>query len=238
MDILTVVVVFAAAFVAIISQLLTGFGFALVLIPLLMLVIEPTQAVTVSIILGLVLNSTVAYRERAHIRRAQAGQLIASSVFGLPLGLGVLYLVSAPVLRIIIIAVVALALIIVALKVAIRATRFTTLACGLLSGTLLPSTGVSGPPLVVLMRAQNYTVRQYRATLAAVFTVQCLAGLLLLLADGRLQQAVFLYAGMGALMLPLGYFVGERLFRHIDAARLTRGIILMLLLCMVFVVLR
>jgi len=81
-------------------------------------------------------------------------------------------------------------------------------------------------------------VRQYRATLAAVFTVQCLAGLLLLLADGRLQLAVFLYAGMGALMLPLGYFVGERLFRYIDAARLTRGIILMLLLCMVFVVLR
>src|SRR5690625_550455 len=237
MDILTVVVVFAAAFVAIISQLLTGFGFALVLIPLLMLVIEPTQAVTVSIILGLVLNSTVAYRECEHIRRAQAGQLIASSVFGLPLGLGVLYLVSAPALRIII-AVVALALIIVALKVAIRATRFTTLACGLLSGTLLPSTGVSGPPLVVLMRAQNYTVRQYRATLAAVFTVQCLTGLLLLLADGRLQQAVFIYAGMGALMLPLGYFVGERLFRYIDAARLTRGIILMLLLCMVFVVLR
>src|SRR5690606_6428490 len=124
-----------------------------------------------------------------------------------------------------------LALVIVAVNVTFRANRWFTMIAGLLSGTLLTSTGLNGPPLVVLIRAANYSVRQYRATLAAIFFVHGWAGIALLAGAGKINTGILSLAAVGVLIIPIGFVVGERLFKHIDARRLRLGITLMLTLC-------
>ena len=88
------------------------------------------------------------------------------------------------------------------------------------------------------MRAHTYTVQQYRATLAAVFCVQGWAGVIMLGSAGQISVKSLTATGMGVVAMPLGFYIGNKLFKHIDARRLKAGITLMLLLCMAFVITR
>ena len=238
MDLLTLLLALGASFLAVVSQLLTGFGFALVLIPLLMLRTTPAEAVVISAMIGTMLTTILVVRDRDHIDRHTASRLALWSIAGLPAGIFVLNAMPPIALKWTIIVVVAVALLIVAADVSLRQSRIKTALVGLLSGTLFTSTGVNGPPLVALMRAHTYSVQQYRATLAAVFSVQGWAGVIMLGSAGQISIKSLSAAGVGIVAMPLGFYIGNKLFKHIDARRLKAGITLMLLLCMAFVIAR
>ena len=238
MDLLTLLLALGATFLAVISQLLTGFGFALVLVPLLMLRMAPAEAVVVAAMVGTLLGTILSLRDRSHIDRPQATRLTLWSFAGLPAGIFVLNATPPAVLKWTIIIVIGVALLVVAADVSIRQSRVKTALGGLLSGALFTSTGVAGPPLVALMRAHTYSVQQYRATLAAVFGIQGWAGLIMLGGAGQISVKSLTAAGVGVAAMPLGFYIGNKLFKHIDARRLKAGITLMLLLCMAFVVSR
>ena len=76
---------FAAA-----AQATTGFGFALVGVPLLTLAADPQTAVVTITTVNLVLVAMIAIRVRAHIEWRSAAVITGTSLFGIPLGLYVL----------------------------------------------------------------------------------------------------------------------------------------------------
>src|SRR5690606_15775726 len=80
-----VVVLLAAA-----TQAMTGFGFALVAVPLLSLALDPRTAVVGVGIAGLILTVTVAVQERRYARWPVVGLLLGALVAGMPVGLLVL----------------------------------------------------------------------------------------------------------------------------------------------------
>lgn len=226
------IVAAGASLLGTLSQLLTGFGFAMVVVPMLLLVASPTQAVSVSILLGTLICLTMAWRDRQHIDRAKLKELLLGSLIGLPLGAAALRLLPETVLKWVIVASVLGALMVVVANLSLRNRRSTSTAIGILSGSLLTISGVNGPPLVALLRANQYSPSVYRATIAAIFAVQNVIGVGLLMGTAQITPTVLAMFTAGLIMLPLGYWLGDRLFQRINAKQLRKGIIIMMLLCL------
>lgn len=227
-----------AVLLAVVSQLLTGFGFAMVLVPLLLLMVDPADAVVTTALLGTLLTTLQTFRDRSHVDRPMATSLMAWSLAGLPLGVLAMSVLSDENLKWTVVGVVLLALYVILRDVAFPRSRTSSALAGLSSGALLTSTGINGPPLVALVRSNQDSVLRYRATLAAVFCGQGWLGLGMFAMAGRVNAAALSLASAGLLALPVGILIGERLFKYVDARRLRRGIVAMLLLSLAFVVFR
>src|SRR5262245_36670150 len=89
---------FAILLVASFAQAVTGFGFALVAVPLLALATDPRRAVVAAGLVSMGGTVLAVVRERAHVRWRTVAGLLACALAGVPLGLLALRLASARVL--------------------------------------------------------------------------------------------------------------------------------------------
>ena len=92
----------AALLIASMVQSITGFGFALLSMPLLTLVIDAKDAVAVSTIVGALASFNLLARTYRYVRWDLARSLLAGAVAGMPLGLVVLVRVDARALKVLI----------------------------------------------------------------------------------------------------------------------------------------
>lgn len=216
-DLLLVAGIAAAVFVlAAMAQAITGFGSALVAVPLLTLVVHPIAAVVAATAVSLVLTTDAAWRERSHVDVASARVLTLTGVLGMPLGLILLALADESRLEAWIAATMLVTVLLVAGGVRIGARGLPV--AGLVSGVLLTSTGMNGPPLV--MALMDRRPRVYRATLQGVFAVQDVVAVAAFLVLGYVDREVALLTASGVVGIPLGWRLGDAVFHRIPAARL------------------
>ncbi|ABL82010.1 MULTISPECIES: sulfite exporter TauE/SafE family protein [unclassified Nocardioides] len=216
-DLLLVAGVAAVVFVvAAMAQAITGFGSALVAVPLLALVVHPIAAVVAATAMSLVLTSGAAWRERSHLDGPAARTLTVTGIVGMPVGLVLLGLADESRLQ----AWIAGAMLVMVLLVASGArigARGLPVA-GLVSGALLTSTGMNGPPLVMALLDRE--PRRYRATLQGVFAAQDVVAVVAFLVLGYVDGEVALLTASGVVGLPVGWRLGDAVFHKIPAARL------------------
>jgi uncharacterized protein len=206
-------------------QSATGFGFALVLSPALFAVMEPVEAVTTLLALGLALNLLVVFehwRPRHVDWRALAPMLVAA-VPGLAAGAVALTQLSKEALQV----AVGIGVILAAAwqlrqrrrHERPRLPRFAGWAVGFASGALTTSISVSGPPIVLWLEARGMRPEEFRASLAASFLALNLGGGILLLAA---EGSTALDAGAVGPLLVLvlaGYAIGAVAFRRLNRDR-------------------
>lgn len=213
---LDVVVVAAVCALASSVQAVTGFGSALVAVPLLSIVVEPVDAVIVVTMVGLGMTTYAAQRERAHILAAPAKRMIIGGLLGMPLGLLALIRLEVEVLRIVIAVVIVVLVVALALRVRLGSGGRSHWGAGVVSGALLTSTGLNGPPLVLTMQSMEVSPAESRGTLQRVFQGQDLAAVLAFIAVGRVDPVILLLAVTGMVGVPLGWALGDRLFGRIS----------------------
>ena len=206
-------------FVAACVQAITGFGYALVAIPLLTVVVDPPTAVVGAGLAGLSLSVVVIVREQMHVRWQPALTLIGTGVLGLPIGLALLAFLSDRALRLLIAAVVLVCTVQVWRAVRLPEHPAVVVGAGFVSGVLSTSTGTNGPPLVAAFQAMGYDPRKFRATLAAVFVGSGLLGIAGFAVAGQITRHVLELALVGAPAAALGWFAGNTLFVRIDGTR-------------------
>jgi len=214
-----------AAFVGALVQSATGFGFALILGPALFAVLEPVEAVTALLVLGLVLNLLVLFESGRprHVAWRPLRPVLLAAAPGLALGLVLLSALSKQALQV----TVGLAVVLAAawqLSQRRRPKRpalapWAGWAVGFASGTLTTSISLSGPPMVLWLEAREVPPEEFRTTLAASFALFNLAGGVLLLVTEGLSA---LDAGVVLSLLVLvvvGHLFGAFAFRRIDRER-------------------
>jgi uncharacterized protein len=221
----------AFALVAGCAQALTGFGFALVIVPPLTVALGPRDAVVVATLLGFGLSSARVLKTRHDVAWATAGRFVAGSLVGLPVGLAVLDGLDERVLQ----AVIAVIVLVFA-GLTVRGTRLTwtgpgaDVGAGVVSGVCATATGMSGPPLVVTLHGRAVTPDRFRATLAATFVATGALSVALFAAGGRVTDDRIGQALAGAPGLAVGFAVGEWLFARVDRERFRRLVVGMLFL--------
>jgi hypothetical protein len=176
-------VVVAAAFL----QTVSGFGFALFVVPIFGLFIDVKVGVVISTLAGLASSTHQAVKDRQGINRPLAGRLIVASLAGMPFGLLVIIVVSSDTLQVVIGLLVILSAAALARGVAVRlVSPVADWIAGFVSGVLATSASTNGPPLVVLLQARSLPAHVFRPTVNAVFVVGGAVSLALYTLAGRL----------------------------------------------------
>jgi uncharacterized protein len=216
----------AAAFL----QSLSGFGFSLLAVPLLALIVASKSAVVGSAGLGAIISLAVVARDREHVAWRTAAIFFGAALAGMPVGLLIIERVPERALQ----AIIAVAVLgfsaLLWRDVQLRTHSLAMeLGVGVSSGILSTSTGMSGPPLVMALHARRVPQQSFRATLAAVFACGSISSLLLFALAGQFdaQAERVLFAGAPALLL--GIALGEWRFRRIRPERF-RTLVLVLLI--------
>lgn len=187
-----------AVFLAAATQQLSGFGYALLAVPLLSLVIGPKDAVALSALSGLAGTALMVFRLRARIDRPVVRRLMLGAVVGMPLGIVVLRRISPSVLQ------VALSLVVLA-SVALLASGYrlrresprTEVGAGFIGGMVNTSIGVGGPPVVIVLQAAEHEQHAFRATTVTFFLCSNLLALPLFFASGVVDESTWV-AGLFA----------------------------------------
>ena len=181
--IVVAVAIFFAAFV----QVLSGFGFALLSMPIMTLAIPVKEAVVVSTLLGTFSTAWQAVKLRQDTQRPLAKRLTLGAFVGMPLGLFVLNVVSDTALRLSLgIAVIIATLLLVARINLSAATNHFDYAVGFVSGVLNTSLSTNGPPLVFGLQARHLQPAGFRATISTVFAYSNVVTLALFALNGKI----------------------------------------------------
>ncbi|MEI7054231.1 sulfite exporter TauE/SafE family protein [Nocardioides sp. CCNWLW239] len=202
--------------VAALVQAVTGFGSVLAAVPGLLLVTDPARAVVTATLVSLILTAGIALRERAYVDRRDSLVLTLTGIIGMPIGLVLLAIADETTLSAGIAVVMVVLVLLMAAKP--RVGRRGMPVAGIVSGGLLTSTGMNGPPLVMVLIDRE--PRHYRATLQAVFAGQDLVAVVAFLVLGHIDAEVLLLAVGGIAGLPVGWRVGDALFHRVPPARL------------------
>jgi uncharacterized membrane protein YfcA len=206
-----------AFLLAAIAQAVTGFGSALVSVPLLAVVVGPVDAVVAATLAGLLLTAGAWRREREYADRPRVRLFAVTGLIGMPLGLLLLAVLPERTLTLFIASTVLLLVVLLAAGARLPTAGPAQATAGLVSGALLTSTGMNGPPLVIALH--DLEPRRFRGTLQATFCLQDAAAVVGFAALGHLSADAVALAAAGLVGLPLGWAVGDRMFRRVPAER-------------------
>jgi uncharacterized membrane protein YfcA len=160
-----------AVFVAGVTAGFTGFGFNLVAVPLLVLVMSTKDAVAITLLLGMLASGIVAASSsfRNEIEPRLLALLMAGSVPGIVAGTFAFSHAEPRVLRLFIgVIAFASAVFVFAQRLHTRPVRIgESLGVGFVSGSLAATTSTGGPPVVAYVLATTREAARARGTILA-----------------------------------------------------------------------
>jgi len=227
------VAVFTAAFV----QVIAGFGFALLCMPIMTLAIPVERAVVVSSLLGILTTSWQAWHLRGDAERPLVRRFSIAAFVGMPLGLVVLNVVADRHLRLVADRHLRLVLgvsVLIATAMLVRRIDLRHVgspldySAGFLSGVLNTSLSTNGPPLVFALQARHLAADQFRATISTTFAISNIGGIALFLADGKVTLDGLRAAAIALPAWAAGQVLGWPVRKHMHGERF-RWLVLVLL---------
>jgi len=234
----TLVVSFVVIGVAAGAQAVTGFGFALLAVPMLALVMPVEAAVVAGSLASLAVTTGTAIRERSHVRWRTAWFVIAVALLGMPLGLFLLKTLPAAALTALVGAAVGVSTWLVWRRPSIGGGPAALATVGALVGVLTTATGTNGPPLVAAFQSLGYDKHAFRATIAAIFTGCGVVSVFFFGYGGEITPTVARVVLVGLPGAALGWLVGDRLFRRLDPEPFRRLILVALVVASVVTLIR
>ncbi len=229
MDAVELVVIALAVFSAALVQTTTGFGFALLAVPLLSVFVPTETAVVISATLGLATSTGQAISERAHADRPAEVRLLVGVAVGAPLGLVVLEMTTNRQLRFALAGVIGVFLLVTLRGWRLhRASTAVDVGAGVVSGALNTTLSTNGPPLVMALHPRGLSPPQFRATLGTVVAASGVLTVALFALTGRYDTEVAQALLVGAPALGLGFVAGLWLRARVNPEHFRRIVLVLL----------
>jgi uncharacterized membrane protein YfcA len=208
---------FLAVFVAGIVKGLTGFGFSLMAVPVLVVLLGPRTAIPVVILLTAFANVLLfmGCRRSASVRRILP--LVIAGIATVPVGMYLLLILETTVVKLVagcVTVIFALAFL-AGFRRPIRRERNGFVLAGLMSGTLNGVISTGGPPVILFLTNQGVAKTEFRANLISYFLFLNLATVPIYFAGGLMSATVGGYAAAFVPAMLLGAFLGSRLLRMV-----------------------
>lgn len=209
---------------AAVLQGITGFGFALVAVPLLLVVFDAHTAVVLNLLISFCTQLVLSFRVRKGIVPSLLVNLFGGSLIGMPLGLYVFLHFNIRSLKIFISVITILFALVLLSNARLKKTvgHWVERLVGSVSGFLSTSVGIAGPPVILFLNHQELSKDKFRATSSAYFTLLYAVSLALLAASGSISKSItynalyllpfaFLGSNLGIYLFPR---VSQRLFQR------------------------
>ncbi|HZU89865.1 MAG TPA: sulfite exporter TauE/SafE family protein [Stellaceae bacterium] len=217
----------ATTFAAALLQAASGFGFALVAVPLFLLLLDPAGAIQLVVILTVALSAAVLPALRRAVDPGLLLRLALGSLVGLPLGGLAFRLADPAAMRAAVGAVILAFAALLALLPrrrggALFATnRFLDCAAGAVSGITTALFGISGPPLMIYLLLGGVSAARLRASLLSFFFLCYAATIVLYAAGPGIPLSTWIRAGVLIPFAFCGGSLGKRLGDRLGARAFT-----------------
>jgi uncharacterized protein len=209
---------------------LTGFGMAIILVPLLGMIIAPGQAVILAIFLQLLIGPVGI---RGSIDRAEkpSSVIIAGfAVLATPLGLWLLSVTPQDIARLLIagIAILAFVLVVMPKSAHGRPAMPVTVATGLTAGVLTGFAAMPGPPVVPYYLQDEVSPHAARASMMVIFFSTAIAGSISAVAGGYASTALAALSLLLFLPMLAGNWLGGKAFGRVSPPLWRSGVAVLL----------
>lgn len=188
------IISFLIIFISAMIQGVTSFGFSLIGVPLLALIMPLDIIVPMLVLFSLVLNILVYSKIKGHVNKRQILILIIFGLISIPIGIYGLSVVDEKIIKLIvgtIIIVSALAMQF-GFKVTFKKQDIAYGLTGFLSGILNGASSLSGPPVILLLSNEGVDKNNFRKTLATYFMTLNLFSIPMFLMSGFLTRDVMI----------------------------------------------
>ncbi len=205
----------------------TGFGFALVTSSLLLIFLDPKTVIVYNLFLGIIICIPILWQSRRFARPKRLVWLGTASILGVPAGIYILSKVVTPTLKLLIAALVVIFALLLAAGYSYRFKKenLGSAIIGFMGGTLMSSTGLGGPPVVLFLINQGYDKDGFRANMTAYLTLSGSLALIALGISGAVSAGTLLPALTFLPALALGFFLGIRVQPRLDTALFSRIVV-------------
>jgi uncharacterized protein len=224
-----VVLVLLIIFATSVVQSVAGFGFALLAVPLMVVVIDLQSAVIISSFVGTLSNLLQSWQLRNNIDRKLTKRFLLATVIGAPAGLLLFIYANQSALKIVLGISILFGVFVLSRGLELQhISSWLDWVMGVLSGVLLMATSTNGPPLVFVLQARKIDPATFRATLNMVFLVSGTFGLVMFGFAGEIVRSDVNMAAVSVPAMIIGISLGGVLRKYVQQ-ELFKKIVLMLL---------
>ncbi|CAI2933591.1 putative membrane transporter protein [Aminobacter niigataensis] len=220
----TILVLVVVAFVAGCARGFSGFGGALIFVPVASSLVGAKLAVPLLLIVDLVLTPGLIPNAWRNADRANVGVMALGAAVGVPTGTYLLTQLDGVVIRWAIVAIVValLALLMSGWRYHGRPHATMTAAVGMTSGLFSGAAQVGGPPVVAYWLGGAFLPQTVRANIVLYFAISSVLSIVSYLIAGLLTlETVGLSLTIGP-TFALGLYIGSRLFSRANEATFRR----------------
>jgi len=207
-----------AIFTASVISGLTGMGFALISVPILILFLPPRSVVPLILLLSGISNLLVVLKTRKWLEPGRFLPLLVTGVIGATLGTKLLVLVDthSMTMAIGLVSVLSSLGLLLGLGRPVRREQLGLACTGLLSGMLGGSTSMSGPPVILFLANQAVEKQVLRANITLYFVVLSVSALPSQIASNLIGEHLVTYAVVLLPVLTLGTLLGIKLSAKVE----------------------
>lgn len=225
-------VAFAAILVAGFVQGLAGFGFALIVVPTLLLFLDPPSSVALTMVLAAIVCIPIILHTWRHIKTVESLLMLGATVPGVWVGTQALLIWPATAIKLLAgaAAVASSIPLLLGFRRRFSRERPAIVAGGFLSGFLQGSTGLSGPPIVLVLSNQGWDRDAFRANLSLFFTVSAVFTVVAIWLNGALRPEIMTRSVVLAPALMLGLLGGLWTAPRVKLARFQLIVALLVML--------
>ncbi len=233
---LTGLIAFVAGFV----QGLSGFGSALVAMPLLLLYMPARTATPFCILMGLVITSMLSLDLRRHLDWKKIGPIFVGCLPGIAVGTYLLKTVDNHVIKKLL-GIILITYSLYNLMVRVKPRKLNRLwgvAAGFMTGAIGAAFSAGGPPTIIYTSLNDWNKDEIKATLSGFFL---LTGILIAIAhaiSGITTRQVLILFAFGLIPVIIGTKVGNRLYAklsHTNYLRVIYGVLIIMGLMLIMV---
>lgn len=222
-----------------IAQGITGFGFALLAVPLLSLIMPFGQVVPIVVGLSLFSNLVMILKLYQHVELKKIWLLIVFGFIGIPIGGYILLVIEAVILKVLVGLFIFVFAILLLRKITfpIRNEYLAFPIVGILSGLLNGSISASGPPLVLFLTNQGKDQQVFKANLAFYGVFLNISTMVVFFMNGTLSRDVIELIVQLLVIMIVGTVIGMVVAKKIDKDMFRKLVIYLLLVSSVWMIL-
>lgn len=203
------------------TQGLTGFGSALVALPLLSLLIDIKAAVPLCMLVGLIITGYLSWQLRASLSRRKIMPLFVACLPGIYVGVTFLKRADTDLIKTL------LGLLIIGFTLykllarpkPRRIGQGWALLAGFLTGAIGAAFSAGGPPTIIYTALTDWDKDEIKATMSGFFFASGLLTALVHGAGGITTVEVLHYSVVAAPFVAVGVFAGSRFYDRVDRQR-------------------
>lgn len=210
------------------TQSVTGFGLALVAVPLLVNFIPLLQATAIISLVSVVTNIYMSWRNRRSVYLGSVGRLALASICTIPLGLIAVTILPQRILLQIMGGILLGFTLYSLLKLSLPRLKSSLwdYGFGAVSGFLSGAYNMGGPPVILYAQCKGWTPEEYRSNLPGFFGLGLVSLLIGQGIQGRFTDEVLTLFVLALPGMMTGLLVGERLTLSISVEWFSRIVLL------------